>query len=145
MATSLRWSLAAVIATVCVFGVPVGSAFAEATAEVSHPFERVWPAAVRFVRVDEGFPITEKDAETGYVLFEVKEENKTFRGALEIIRVQDGEGRDAVRLRLRIEDRPSYMEQMILERLEGKLRSELGDPPPPPPKPAQPEKPPKAE
>jgi hypothetical protein len=139
---SSMWALGALLATVCVIAVPARPALAEATAEASHPFDRVWPAALRYLRVDAGFPIIEKDAEAGYVLFEVKEEGKTFRGSLEIIRFQDRERRDAVRLRLKIEDRPTYMEQMILERLERKLRDELGDPPPPPP---APEKPPEGE
>jgi hypothetical protein len=135
------WALCAAVITVCVTGVPVPQARAQATAEASYPYKRVWPAAVRFLRVDEGFPIIEKDAEAGYVLFAVEEEGKTFRGSLQIIRLKDREGRHAVRLELEIEDRPSYMEQMIVERLERKLRDELGDPPPPPPPAPAPEKP----
>lgn len=112
--------------------------------EASYAFERVWPAAVRFLRIDEGLEILEKDRDTGYVLFELAEERKTFRGALEVVQIVDQDGRAAVRLVLRIEDRPAYMEAGILDRMVRKLRAELGppvDPPPPPPPPAKPAKP----
>ena len=97
---------------------------------------KVFPAAVRFLRVDEGVKIIEKDPDNGYVMFELKEEGKTFPGALEMIEAENA-GRPAVKLVLRIEDRPSYVEQAMLERLERKLRAELGSEPPP----IKPEKP----
>jgi hypothetical protein len=104
--------------------------------EVSYPYERVWPAAVRYIRIDAGHPVEEKDEANGYILFVYKDEGREFRGALELIRIRDHEGRDAVRLVLRIDARPSYMERMMLNRLVRKLRDELGPPPPPPPAPA---------
>jgi hypothetical protein len=72
--------------------------------------------------------IVEKDREAGYVLFDLKEEGKTFRGALELVATRK-DGRDLVRLILRIEDRPEYVEVGMLERLERKLRGEHGPPP----------------
>jgi len=86
---------------------------------------RVFPAAVRFLRVDEGVTIVEKDAEAGYVMFELTDEGQTFPGALELVALDDGK----LRLVLRIEDRPDYMEVGMLDRLERKLRDELGPPP----------------
>jgi hypothetical protein len=106
-----------------------GAAWALSEKTVLYDFDRVWPAAVRFLRVDEGLAITEKDAEAGYVLFELREEGKKFPGALELIRTTAGD-REAIQLVLRIEDRPDYVEQGILGRLEAKLRKELGEPPP---------------
>lgn len=108
----------------------VGVAWGHAEKTLIYGFDRVWPAAVRFLRVDEGLTITEKDADAGYVLFELREDGKTFPGALELVRTAD-RGRDAIHLVLRIEDRPEYVEQGILDRLETKLLRELGDPPPP--------------
>jgi hypothetical protein len=103
---------------------------------------KVFPAAVRFLRVDEGVKIVEKDADAGYVLFELKDEGKVFPGALELVTVEK-DGVERVKLVLRIEDRPEYMEAGMLERLERKLRDELGPPPrreapkpPPEPEPA---------
>lgn len=92
---------------------------------VAHPAARVFPAAVRFLRIDERLAVVEKDPEAGYVLFELRQDGKTFPGALELVAVESN-GRSAVRLVLRIEDRPSYVEAAMIERLERKLRAELG-------------------
>lgn len=129
-------ALAAAAALLVAFAAP---AAAKTSRRASYDYERVWPAAVRFLRIDEGLKLVEKDADAGYVLFELEEEGKTFRGALEIIRRKDSVGRDAVELVLHIEDRPSYMEYGILDRLMDKLRTELGQPKRPPPR--EPKKP----
>lgn len=96
---------------------------------VRYTYEQVWPAAIRFLRIDAGFEIIEKDADAGYVLFLLKEEGKEFRGSLELVRVKDDRDMPALRMLMSIEDRPSYMEIGLLDRLERKLRAELGSPP----------------
>jgi hypothetical protein len=105
-----------------------------------------WATAVRFLRVDEHLKLVEKDADAGYVLFELREDRKTFSGSLEVIdTVKDG--RHVVRFVIAIEDRPAWIEIEMLNRLERKLRSELGSPAPAPtpkkddPKPDKPDKP----
>lgn len=120
----------ALAAALCVCAVAVAPIPAHAKAErvVRYTFEQVWPAAIRFLRVDSGFEIVERDADAGYVLFDVNEENKRFRGSLEIVKIEDDRGRKSLRLILRIEDRPSYMEIGLLKRFERKLRDELGTP-----------------
>ena len=97
----------------------------------------MWPAALRFLRIDEGHKLVEKDGEAGYVIFDLSDDGKSFRGSLELIRVED-DGRPGVRIVVHIEDRPSYMESGLLRRLLAKLRTELGAPAPirPPAKPA---------
>jgi hypothetical protein len=129
-----------ILIVACLLGMVTwpGEAAAKADKVVRYAYEQVWPAAVRFLRLDEGLEVVEKDAEAGYVIFELSEEGKRFRGALELVRIRDDNGQPALRLIVRIEDRPSYMELGILERLERKLRSELG--PPPEPRPAGPAK-----
>jgi hypothetical protein len=107
-------------------------AAAQTTQDVSYGFEQVYPAAVRFLRIDQGYAIVEQDVDAGYVLFDIAEDRRTYRGALELVRIRDQEGRAAVRLVLRITDRPGYIERMLLDRLGRKLRAELGEPPPPP-------------
>ncbi len=113
----------------------LGIAFASATSasaktsrKVSHSYEKVWPAAVRFIRIDEGHKVLEKDMDNGYVLFEIAEEGKVFRGSIEVIRRKDSRDRDAVELVLTIKDRPRYMEHGILDRMLVKIRKELGLP-----------------
>ena len=110
-------------------------AYAESARLVSYPYERVWPAAVRFLRVDRKLKIVEKDVDTGYVLFELVDDGKTFQGSLQLSRARDLDRREATRLGLKIGGRPSYVEEALLEKLEQKLRSELGDPAPAPPAP----------
>jgi hypothetical protein len=120
------------------------STTAHARAEKTLAYQRdaAWPAAVRFIRVDEGLKIIEKDGDAGYVLFEIKEEGKTFRGSLEVMTVVV-DGRTLVKFVMQIDERPSWVEIAMLTRLERKLRSELGTPAPPPakkPKPDQDDK-----
>ena len=112
-----------------------GVADARSEKTLAYPRDQAWPAAVRFVRVDQGLKIIEKDADAGYVLFELREDGKTFRGSLEVIDVTK-DGRHAVRFVMQIEDRPAWLEVELLDRLERKLRAELGTPAPAPtPKP----------
>jgi hypothetical protein len=97
---------------------------------LAYPRDQVWSTAVRFLVVDEHVKVTEKDAEAGYVLFELRDDGKLFRGSLEVMTVVR-DGRTLVRFVLQIEDRPSWLELAMLSRLETKLRAELGSPSPP--------------
>jgi hypothetical protein len=105
-------------------------AAAKSQKKLAYAYEQVWPAVVRFLRVDEGFEIVEKDADAGYVIFTVSEDGKRFRGTMELVRTGD-EDQPGLLLLVGIEDRPEYMEQGILDRFEQKLRAELGSPRPP--------------
>lgn len=109
------------------------SAHARSEKTLAYPRDPAWSAAVRFLRVNAGLKVIEKDAESGYVIFEFKEEKKTFRGALEVIEVVK-EGRKQVRFVMTIEDRPTWVEVELLTKLERKLRAELGTPAPAPTK-----------
>jgi hypothetical protein len=111
----------------------VCSSAAWARSEKTLAYQRAdaWPAAVRFIRVDAKLKIVEKDADAGYVLFQLVEDGKTFRGSLEVIDVVK-DGRHVVRFVMAIEDRPAWLEVEMLNRLERKLRTELGAPSPAP-------------
>lgn len=98
---------------------------------LAYPREPAWAAAVRFIRVNAGLKVIEKDAEAGYVIFEFKEENKTFRGSLELIETTKSD-RKLLRFVITIEDRPAWVEEELLTKLERKLRAELGTPSPTP-------------
>ena len=105
-------------------------AHAKSSRTTNYTYKQVWPTAIRLLRVDRGLTVIEKDAEAGYVLFEMTENNKTFRGALELVRVQASSGRPQIRVVVRIKDRPSYLEVAILQHLKRKLREEYGPEPP---------------
>ena len=98
----------------------------------SYPIVDVWPAAVRFLRVDRGFPIREKDESAGYILFDYTDGPKPCKGSLELIHATDREGRDATRMAISIPDLPRRYEQMLLDKLAAKLREDHGPPVPPP-------------
>jgi len=100
-----------------------------------YPITSVWPGAVRFLRVDRGFPIKEKDEAAGYVLFEHTDGPKPCKGSVELIRIADREGRDATRIAISIPDLPRRYEQMLLDKLIAQLREDIGPPSPPPRKP----------
>ena len=141
MTTTLRRLVPSLLA-VC-FSTGIASARAEKT--LAYQRDQVWSTAVRFIRVDERLKIIEKDPDAGYVLFELHEEKRTFRGSLEIATIMH-DNRTYTRFVVTVEDRPAYLETGMLERLERKLHVELGSPAPAPtpkpreePKPAKPD------
>lgn len=125
------------IASLCVFLGGERLAHAKAASVTAYTYEQIWPTAVRYLRVDAGFDILDKDMEAGYVLFRLTERGKTYRGALELIRITDYRGRKRVRIVVKIDERPSYVAKGIVDRIERKLREDYGPPPkdPPPPEP----------
>ena len=90
-----------------------------------YPYTRVWETAVRLLRVDLESPIGEKNRDDGYFLFEFPYNGKPTPGSVEVVRVNDG----AVRVVIQVPAMPSYVEQMILDKLTKKLSSEYGAPP----------------
>ncbi len=106
---------------------------------LAYPRDQAWATAVRFIAVDEGAKILQKDSEAGYVLFELRDDGKTYRGSLEVVAVTV-DGHPSVRFVITLVDRPSWMELSMLQRLQHKLRAELGSPTPPPTKPKAPPK-----
>ena len=92
-----------------------------------YPFSRVWSSALRMLRVDYESPITEKDIDSGYFLFEFPEGGKTHSGSVEIARTGEGDA-DTVRVVVQVPSLPSYVEQMMLDRLTRKLNEEFGEP-----------------
>ncbi len=113
------------------------TSFARSEKTLAYARDAVWPTAVRFLVVDEHVKVIDKDPDAGYVLFELKDEGHTFRGSLEVMTVVRDK-RTSVRFVLQIEDRPDWMEVGMLQRLERKLRAELGSPAPAPADPKEP-------
>ena len=116
---------ALVIAAILAAAAP---AWAKSEKTTPYDAKAAFPVAVRFLRVDLAVKIVEKDADAGYVIFELDEDKRTFRGALELV-ATEADGRASVRLVLTIDDRPEYEEQMLLDKLEQKLRGELQESP----------------
>jgi hypothetical protein len=134
-----RATLSALIGFAAAMSTAAPTASAKAERVASYRFERVWPTALRFLRLDEGFRIVEKDAEAGYVLFELERGEATHRGSLELVKTSDYAGRDSVKLTLHIQDRPTWEEEGVLRRLLDKLRADHGQPEEPPEREREPE------
>jgi hypothetical protein len=96
----------------------------------------VWPSAVRFLRIDRSYVVKEKDEPSGYILFELDEGKRTYRGAVELVRRRDDDGREATRIGITIPDLPRHFEQALLDKLAQKVRDDYGAPAPPPRRPA---------
>jgi hypothetical protein len=103
---------------------------AEARREQSYPypFSRVWTAAVRMLRVEFESPITEKDKDSGYFLFNFTDAGKQHPGSVEVIRVLEN-GVESVRVVVQVPAMPTYVERMLLDHLTRKLGLEYGLPP----------------
>lgn len=97
-------------------------------ATFGYPYSRVWTSAVRLMRVDFEATITEKDKEDGYFLFEYKERGKSYAGSVQLMPVQQAEGGESVRVVLTIQALPTYVENMMVDRLARKLEQEFGPP-----------------
>ena len=95
----------------------------------SYGFDRTWNAGLRLVRVDLAMKVTEKDESNGYLLFDYKSPesgNKAVPGSMEFIKNKDT---GAVRVVVQIPQMPGYHEQVMVDSLARKLRTEYGDPP----------------
>lgn len=115
------------------------SASARLTEEHGYDYDQVWRAAVRLVAVDLRFPITDRDQEIGYVLFEYQDQGRSYQGSIELVRAA-AEGGERIRVVVQVPGMPSYVERMILDRFSRKLLEEYGPPRVrrPPPRPAPP-------
>jgi hypothetical protein len=117
------------------------SASARADYDSTYGYERTWNAALRLVRVDLGFKVTEKDEANGYLMFEYKspESHGASPGSIELVRSGDPEA--PVRVVVQLARMPRYHEQLMLDELTRKMRREYGDPPLPRPEPNKPQPP----
>lgn len=106
-----------------------GGASAKSTYESPYGYERTWNAALRLVRVDNGWKVTEKDDQNGYLLFDYRPptDNKAYPGSMELVRGREPDG--AVSVLVQLPAMPQYHEQALLDELAAKMRREYGDPP----------------
>ena len=123
-----------VVGAALFFGATMGAssvASARSSSDVGWAVAQVFPVALRFVRVDRGCKVTDKDPDAAYISFECEgEPGKPARhGALELYLPDSGRG---TRVQLSLSDEPRYVELRFLELFERKLKEEKGAAPPPP-------------
>ena len=106
------------------------AASARTVRETTYRYDQIWSTTVRFLRVDSGFAVIEQDKGTGYVMFEYLDGGRSLHGAVELIPLEKN-GAESVQLGLRIQDMPTYVENVLMDKLVRKLRDEYGEPPRP--------------
>lgn len=120
------------------FGVLLASAAgARVEGDSEYSKAQTFSGALRYLRVDLGYEVVEKDAESAYLVFKYvppgQPKGEAF-GTVEVI-----EAGEHVRVFVRIPKMPEYYERILRDGLLRKLRDEYG--PPAPHKPEKPEKP----
>jgi hypothetical protein len=123
------------------FVLRVGLADARVEGESEYSKGQTYNGALRYLRVDQGYEIVEKDPESAYILFRYEPpggREQTTHGAVEII-----ESNRQVKVFVQLPKMPTYHETVLRDGLLKKLRTEYGKPPakkrpPPPPKDAGP-------
>jgi hypothetical protein len=117
------------------FGVltAVASADARVDGGSSYSKAQTYSGALRYVRVDLGYEVVEKDPDAAYLIFKYSApgSRESATGTLEVV-----EASGAVRLFVNLPRAPEYQERMFRDGLLKKLREEYG-PPPPAKKPAE--------
>jgi hypothetical protein len=103
-----------------------GSAGANAEARSGYSKGQTYNAALRYLRIDLSYEVTEKDPEAAYLLFKfLPDGRKTLStGSIQIVELRDG-----VRVTVRLPEQPRYHEQLMSDGLMQKLRDEYGEPP----------------
>ena len=115
------------------------NASARAQADVPYALGEAFSTALRFVRIDRGCKVVDKDPDAAFVAFECNDDGKVKRGSLELFKVPAG-----VRTQVTLGDDTHGMELRWLELFERKLRDERGTPTAPPPSPPSTSPPPSA-
>ncbi len=133
----MRRSLIALVLVLAL--APTAPVRASLSEEYTYTYDQMWRAAVRMVAVDFRFPITDRDPDIGYVLFDYRDQGRSYAGSLELVRTHAPDGTDRVRAVVQVNAMPSYVSRMMLDHFTRKLRDDYGAqpvrraPPPPPP------------
>lgn len=125
--SSLRF-LVSLLAALAV-GLPAAVAAARVDGGSSYSKAQTYSGALRYVRVDLGYEVVEKDPEAAYLIFKYAApggaKGSFVTGTLEVIESNGG-----VRLFVSLPRMPEYYERMFRDGLLKKLRDEYGAAPP---------------
>jgi hypothetical protein len=104
-------------------------ATADARVEASSNYTKsqAFSGALRFLRVDRGYDVVEKDPEAGYVLFRYPMPGKqpSSSGSVEVVETSQG-----TKIYVQLPRMPEYHELVLRDALLKRLREEYGAPPP---------------
>lgn len=97
--------------------------------EHTYSYEQLWRAAIRLIAVDFRFPISDRDPEIGYLLFQYVDQGRTHDASLELVRARAADGTERIRVVVQVSTMPGYVERMMLDRFRRKLIDDYGPPP----------------
>jgi hypothetical protein len=100
-------------------------ALARADADTYCTLPQAFGAALRYLRVDLGFEVTEKDSEAAYLLFKYRvpgDPKREVSGAIELVKIDK-----RVRILVKIPQMPQMHEQLMRDGLLRKLAQEYGE------------------
>lgn len=123
----------AVVVSVGFASVPAASARVEASS--GYTKTQAFNGALRFLRVDRGYDVLEKDAEAAYVMFSYPMPGKqpSTSGSVEVVETEQG-----TKIYVQLPRLPEYHEVVLRDALLRRLRDDYGAPPakakPKPPK-----------
>ena len=106
--------------------------WARTEGEVGYTKAQAYSGALRYLRVDLGYEVTERDSDSAYVMFKyvpLGQKSPAF-GAIEVIG-----GGDSVKIFVSLPKMPSYHEIALRDGLIKRLREDYGEPKPPKSKP----------
>lgn len=114
----------------CLLLLATGPVEARGKKDFGWPLAQVYGAAVRFVRIDRGCKITDRDPVAAYVAFECpgKRGKAATNGGIELIPIEKAT-RSVVRAQVTLANEPRSVEISFLDQLERKIRDERGSPP----------------
>lgn len=119
----MKWLVAVLLLT-------PSAAEARAQSDLPYAVGEAYSTAVRFVRVDRGCKVVDKDADAAFVAFECSDDGRVRRGSLELFTIAtQGPQKQMVRAQVTLGDDTHGMELRWLELFERKLREERGTPP----------------
>ncbi len=116
------------------------TAKARAEADCAYSLPQVFGSALRYLRVDLGYDVTEKDPDAAYLLFRYRvpgDSKREVPGAIEIVKLDR-----KVRIFVKVPQMPQLHEQLLRDGLLKKMYQEYGEPSRPStekPKPSQPD------
>jgi hypothetical protein len=104
-------------------------ALAKAQMDSPYSYRQTFGSALRLIKVDLAFTVTEVDAAWGYVMFEYVSPDSGTRKNRAALQLVESESAGTVQVGLQIGQMPSFHEELLLEKLKQKLTDEHGAPP----------------
>jgi hypothetical protein len=118
------WAILTLALVVCF--IVARTANARADADCGYSLSQVYGAAIRYLRVDLGYDVTEKDSDAAYLLFRYRvpgDPKREVSGSIEMVKLDR-----KVRIFVKVPQMPQLHEQLLRDGLLKKLSQEYGEP-----------------